>query len=35
MKISELSNQTGVSIRSIRYYEQKKVNPTFSGRKWL
>lgn len=25
MKISELSNQTGVSTRSIRYYEKKRL----------
>ncbi|WZX99976.1 MerR family transcriptional regulator [Bacillus sp. FSL W7-1360] len=29
MKISELSKETGVSVRSLRYYEQKKLlHPT-------
>ncbi|TES54329.1 MerR family transcriptional regulator [Halalkalibacterium halodurans] len=29
MKISELSKKTGVSIRSLRYYEQKRLlHPT-------
>lgn len=29
MKISELSNQTGVSVRSLRYYEEKNLlHPT-------
>ncbi|MBS7426984.1 MULTISPECIES: MerR family DNA-binding transcriptional regulator [Virgibacillus] len=30
MKIGELSKETGVSIRSLRYYEQKNLI-----RKWI
>nr|WP_289889723.1 MerR family DNA-binding transcriptional regulator [Virgibacillus pantothenticus] len=34
MKIGELSKETGVSIRSLRYYEEES-DSTFEVRKWI